>query len=66
MVCLSRVFQSSELPLLLLERWLDGTSCVDVRVSRCSQGILIEACGKSSAVVSAFFANPKPHAYARS
>ncbi len=60
-----RVFLSPIVPLLLLQRWHEGFSSVDVRVSRCPQGILIEARGECSADVTAFFTCNKIQGHAR-
>ena len=66
MCSVSKVFQSSELPLLLIERWREGYSSIDVRVSRGPEGILVEVCGKFRDEVDAFFSCQDTHDYARS
>lgn len=66
MCSVSKVFQSSELPLLLIERWREGYSSIDVRVSRGLQGILVEVCGKFRDEVEAFFSLLDAPGYGRS
>ena len=62
----SKVFQSSELPLLLIERWREGYSSIDVRVSRSPEGILVEVCGKLRDELEAFFSLLDDPGYGRS
>lgn len=60
-----RTFLSPIVPLQLLQQWHEGFSSVDVRVSRCPQGILVEARGECSADVTAFFTYDKLQGHAR-